>query len=113
MIKRLKKLSPLTIKATFLGAHAIPKEYKNNHSAYLDLIINEMLPQIAEEQLAEYIDIFCEEGYFTVDDTEKLLEAAQDYGLIPKTHVNQFTIQGGVKASVKYNALSVDHRNYE
>ena len=68
-----------------------------------------MLPQIAEEQLAEYIDIFCEEGYFTVDDTEKLLEAAQDYGLIPKTHVNQFTIQGGVKASVKYNALSVDH----
>ena len=109
VIKRLKKLSPLTIKATFLGAHAIPKEYKTNHSAYLDLIINEMLPQIAEEQLAEYIDIFCEEGYFTVDDTEKLLEAAQDYGLIPKTHVNQFTIQGGVKASVKYNALSVDH----
>ena len=109
VIKRLKKLSPLTIRATFLGAHAIPKEYKTNHSAYLDLIINEMLPQIAEEQLAEYIDIFCEEGYFTVDDTEKLLEAAQDYGLIPKTHVNQFTIQGGVKASVKYNALSVDH----
>ena len=109
VIKRLKKLSPLTIKATFLGAHAIPKEYKTNHSAYLDLIINEMLPQIAEEQLAEYIDIFCEEGYFTVDDTEKLLEVAQDYGLIPKTHVNQFTIQGGVKASVKYNALSVDH----
>ena len=109
VIKRLKKLSPLTIKATFLGAHAIPQEYKTNKSAYLDLIIDEMLPQIAQEQLAEYIDIFCEEGYFSVEDTERLLEAAQSYGLIPKTHVNQFTIQGGVKASVKYKALSVDH----
>ena len=109
VIKRLKKLSPLTIKATFLGAHAIPQEYKTNKSAYLDLIIDEMLPQIAQEQLAEYIDIFCEEGYFSVEDTERLLEAAQSYGLIPKTHVNQFTIQGGVKASIKYKALSVDH----
>ena len=109
VIKRLKKLSPLTIKATFLGAHAIPQEYKTNKSAYLDLIIDEMLPQIAQDQLAEYIDIFCEEGYFSVEDTERLLEAAQSYGLIPKTHVNQFTIQGGVKASVKYKALSVDH----
>ena len=116
VIKRLKKLSPLTIKATFLGAHAIPQEYKTNKSAYLDLIINEMLPQIAQEQLAEYIDIFCEEGYFSVEDTERLLEAAQSYALIPKTHVNQFTILGGVKASVKYKALSVDHleiMNYE
>ena len=109
VIKRLKKLSPLTIKATFLGAHAIPQEYKTNKSAYLDLIINEMLPQIAQEKLAEYIDIFCEEGYFSVEDTERLLEAAQSYALIPKTHVNQFTILGGVKASVKYKALSVDH----
>jgi len=109
VIKRLKKLSPLTIKATFLGAHAIPQEYKTNKSAYLDLIINEMLPQIAQEQLAEYIDIFCEQGYFSVEDTERLLEAAQSYGLLPKTHVNQFTILGGVKASVKYKALSVDH----
>ena len=109
VIKRLKKLSPLTIKATFLGAHAIPQEYKTNKSAYLDLIIDEMLPQIAQEQLAEYIDIFCEEGYFSVKDTVRLLEAAQSYGLIPKTHVNQFTIQGGVKASIKYRALSVDH----
>ena len=109
VIKRLKKLSPLTIKATFLGAHAIPQEYKTNKSAYLDLIINEMLPQIAQEQLAEYIDIFCEEGYFSVEDTERLLEAAQSYGLLPKTHVNQFKILGGVKASIKYKALSVDH----
>ena len=109
VIKRLKKLTPLTVKATFLGAHAIPQEYKTNKSAYLDLIIDEMLPQIAQEQLAEYIDIFCEEGYFSVKDTERLLEAAKSYGLIPKTHVNQFTIQGGVKASIKYRALSVDH----
>ena len=109
VIKRLKKLSPLTIKATCLGAHAIPQEYKTNKSAYLNLIINEMLPQIAQEQLAEYIDIFCEEGYFSIEDTERLLEAAQSYGLIPKTHVNQFTILGGVKVSVKYKALSVDH----
>ena len=109
VIKRLKEISPLTIKATFLGAHAIPQEYKTNKSAYLDLIIHEMLPQIVQEQLAEYIDIFCEEGYFSVEDTERLLEAAQRYDLIPKTHVNQFTIQGGIKASVKYKALSVDH----
>ena len=109
VIKRLKEISPLTIKATFLGAHAIPQEYKTNKSAYLDLIIDEMLPQIAQEQLAEYIDIFCEEGYFSVKDTVRLLEAAKSYGLIPKTHVNQFTIQGGVKASIKYRALSVDH----
>jgi len=109
VIKRLKELSPLTIKATFLGAHAIPQEYKNNKSAYLDIVINEMLPQVAEEGLAEYIDIFCEEGYFSVEDTERLLEAAKQFGLIPKTHVNQFTILGGVEASVKYKALSVDH----
>ena len=109
VIKRLKELSPLTIKATFLGAHAIPQEYKNNKSAYLDIVINEMLPQVAEEGLAEYIDIFCEEGYFSVEDTERLLAAAKQFGLIPKTHVNQFTILGGVEASVKYKALSVDH----
>ena len=109
VIKKLKEISPLTIKATFLAAHAVPNKYKSNKSAYLDLIINEMLPQIAHEQLAEYIDIFCEEDYFSVEDMERLLEAAQPYGLVPKTHVNQFTILGGVKKSIKYKALSVDH----
>mgnify|MGYP001382069166 FL=1 len=109
VIKRLKEISPLTIKATFLAAHAIPNKYKSNKSAYLDLIIDEMLPQIVQEQLAEYIDIFCEEDYFSVEDMERLLEAAQPYGLIPKTHVNQFTILGGVKESIKHKALSVDH----
>jgi imidazolonepropionase len=109
VIKKLNELSPLTIKATFLGAHAIPLEYKSRKSDYLDCIINEMLPRIAEENLAEYIDIFCEEGYFSVEDTERLLTEAKKWGLIPKTHVNQFTILGGVEASVKYGALSVDH----
>ncbi len=109
VIKKLNELSPLTIKATFLGAHAIPLEYKGRKSDYLDLIINDMLPRIVEENLAEYIDIFCEEGYFSVEDTERLLTEAKKWGLIPKTHVNQFTILGGVKASVKHGALSVDH----
>ena len=109
VIKKLKEVSPLTIKATFLGAHAIPAEFKDNKEGYMNLVINEMLPKVAEEGLAEYVDIFCEDGYFTVADTERLLEAATQLGLTPKTHVNQFNIIGGVQASVKYNALSVDH----
>jgi len=109
VIKKLNELSPLTIKATFLGAHAIPLEYKSRKSDYLDCIINEMLPRIAEESLAEYIDIFCEEGYFSVEDTKRLIAEAKKWGLTPKTHVNQFTILGGVEASVKHGALSVDH----
>ena len=109
IIKKLKEISPLTIKSTFLGAHALPQEYKGNKDAYMNLVIQEMLPQVAEEGLAEYVDIFCEYGYFDVADTERLLEAAQQYGLIPKTHVNQFNVIGGVQASVKYRALSVDH----
>ena len=109
VIKKLKEISPLTIKATFLGAHAIPTEYKSKTSTYLDLVINEMLPLVAQENLAQYVDIFCEEGYFSVKDTERLLQAAKQYNLIPKTHVNQFNILGGVTASVKHQALSVDH----
>lgn len=109
VIKKLKEVSPLTIKATFLGAHAVPAEFKNNKDGYMDLVINEMLPKVAEEGLAEYVDIFCEDGYFSVADTEHLLAAATQLGLTPKTHVNQFNIIGGVQASVKYNALSVDH----
>lgn len=109
VIKKLKEVSPLTIKSTFLGAHALPQEYKGNKDAYMDLVINEMLPQVAAENLADYVDIFCEDGYFDVADTERLLEAASQYNLIPKTHVNQFNIISGVQASVKYNALSVDH----
>ena len=109
VIKKLKKISPVRIKATFLGAHALPNEYKGKKDKFIDLIINEILPKVAEENLAEYIDVFCEKGYFDVSDTERILEAGNKYNLIPKTHVNQFNVIGGVEASLKYNALSVDH----
>jgi imidazolonepropionase len=109
VIKKLKENYKLPIKATFLGAHAVPAEFKDNKGGYLDVIINEMLPLIAKENLAEYIDIFCETGYFTVADTERILAAGKKYGLTPKTHVNQFTSIGGVQKSIEYNALTVDH----
>jgi len=108
-IKKLKENYNIPIKATFLGAHAVPAEYKGNKQGYLDLIINEMLPLISKENLAEYIDIFCETGYFSVDDTEQILAAGKKYGLTPKTHVNQFTSIGGIQTSIEYNALTVDH----
>lgn len=107
--KELDRDFPITIKTTFLGAHAVPSEYKDNKKGYLDLIINEMLPKIAAEKLASYVDIFCETGYFSVADTERLLKAAKPYGLIPKIHVNQFNAIGGITAGVKNGALSVDH----
>ena len=109
VIKKLNKNYPITIKATFLGAHALPIEFKNNKSGYLDVVINEILPIVAKENLAEFVDIFCETGYFSVKDTERLLQASQKYRLTPKIHVNQFTAIGGVQAGVKFNALSVDH----
>ena len=109
VIKRLKENTEVSIKATFLGAHALPKEYKDNKEGYMDLVINEMLPKVAEENLADYVDIFCEKGYFTVEDTVRLLKAAKKLGIQSKTHVNQFNSIGGVEASVKLGALSVDH----
>ena len=109
VIKRLRENYNLPIKATFLGAHAFPKEYKDDKNGYIDLIINEMLPKIAKEKLADFIDVFCETGYFSVKDTDRILEAGKKHGLIPKVHVNQFTTIGGVQVSVKHNALSVDH----
>lgn len=109
VIKRLKEHYDIPIKATFLGAHAVPSNYKNNKTGYLKMLIEDVLPQISEEHLAEYIDIFCETGYFSVEDTELILEAGKKYGLIPKIHVNQFNAIGGVQAGIKYNALSVDH----
>lgn len=112
MLRVIKKLAdnyPIKIKATFLGAHAFPLEYKENHSGYIDLIINEMLPKIAAENLAEYIDAFCETGYFSVEETERIMEAGKAFGLIPKIHVNQFNAIGGIAACVQHNALSVDH----
>jgi len=108
-IKKLKENYNIPIKATFLGAHAVPAEYKGNKQGYLDLIVNEMLPLISKENLAEYIDVFCETGYFSVADTEQILAAGKQYGLTPKTHVNQFTSIGGIQKSIEYNALTVDH----
>jgi imidazolonepropionase len=109
VIKRLKENYSIPIKATFLGAHAVPANYKNDKQGYLQLLIDEIMPKISEEKLAEYVDIFCETGYFSVEDTELILEAGKQHGLIPKIHVNQFTAIGGVQAGVKHNALSVDH----
>jgi imidazolonepropionase len=109
VINRLSKEYPITIKATFLGAHAFPLEYASNREGYIDLIINEMLPEIAKNKLADFIDVFCETGYFTVVETEQIMEAGIRFGLKPKIHVNQFNSIGGIQAGIKYNALSVDH----
>ena len=107
--KRIEKEFPILVKTTFLGAHALPMEYKNRKEDYLDLVINNMLPKVAEDNLADYIDVFCEKGYFSLKDTERILKAGKKYDLIPKIHVNQFNAFGGVALGVKYNALSVDH----
>lgn len=109
VIKRLKENYDLPIKATFLGAHAFPTEFKENHQGYIDLIINEMLPKIAKENLADYIDAFLETGYFSIQETEQIMEAGKKYNMPAKIHVNQFTAINGIKACVNYNALSVDH----
>ena len=109
VIKKLAENYPIKIKATFLGAHAFPTEYKENHSGYIDLIIDEMLPKIDAEKLADYIDVFCETGYFSVAETERIMEAGKNYNLIPKIHVNQFNALNGIAACVRHQARSVDH----
>lgn len=109
VIKRLKEAAGIAIKATFLGAHAFPTHYKENHRGYIDLIINEMIPKIREEGLAEYIDVFCERNYFSVEEMEEILLAGKEAGLIPKVHVNQFSALGGIQKAIELGALSVDH----
>ena len=109
VIKRLAEDYPITIKPTFLGAHAVPSEYKQNPEVFIDLLIHEMLPKIAEEGLAEFIDVFCEKGYFTTTQTDRILETGSRYGLQAKIHVNQFSISGGIQVAIKHRALSVDH----
>ena len=109
VIKKLAENHSITIKSTFLGAHAFPKEFKENHSGYIDLIIDEMLPKIAEENLADFIDVFLETGYFSVEETKRIMEAGKRFGLRSKIHVNQFTAISGIAACVKHNALTVDH----
>ena len=112
VIKRLKETTPLTIKSTFLGAHSIPLNYKNNPSKYVDLVINEMIPQVVKEGLADYIDVFCDRGFFTPEDTDRILKAGLKFGLIGKIHANELDFSGGVQVGVKNNALSVDHLEF-
>jgi imidazolonepropionase len=109
VIKRLKESNSISIKATFLGAHAFPIEFKENHRGYIDLIIKEMLPLIANEKLSDYIDVFCERNYFSVEEMTEILKAGKKYGLIPKVHVNQFSVMGAVSKAIELGALSVDH----
>ena len=109
VIKKLKTLSPLTIKATFLGAHAIPAEYKKNKRAYIDLLINEMMPKIEAERLADYCDIFCEQSYFTKEETIEILTAGKKHGMTPKVHAEQMSNSGGTIAGVEVSAISFDH----
>ncbi len=109
VVKRIKESCPLEVKATFLGAHAVPEKYKQNREEYVDLIINEMIPAVTSEELADFIDVFCDRGFFTVDDTERILMTGLKYGLTPKIHANELDYSGGVQVGVKYNALSVDH----
>jgi imidazolonepropionase len=112
VIRSLKELSPLTIKATFLGAHAIPLEYRGKQKEYVDLVINEMIPVVASEELADFIDVFCDRGFFTTEDTERILMAGIKYGLRPKIHANELDFSGGIEVGVKYGALSVDHLEF-
>ena len=107
--RRLREISPIPIKTTFLGAHALPAAYKTNRTAYVDLLIQEMLPRIAEEGLADYCDVFCERGFFTVEETDRILKAAWTFGLKPKIHANQLDYSGGVQVGLANNAVSVDH----
>ncbi len=109
VIKRLKNTFPIPIKATLLAAHTYPQAYKNDHQGYINLIINEMLPVVAEEKLADYIDVFCERSFFSVEETDQILSAATKYGLKPKIHANQLSVSGGVQIGVKHHAVSVDH----
>jgi len=109
VIKKLKETTPISIKSTFLGAHAVPEKYKDNKKEYIELVINEMLPEIASNNLDDYIDVFCEEGYFTNEDTIRILQAGKKHNLQGKTHVNQFNSLGGVKSSIDNDSLSVDH----
>ncbi len=112
VIKRIKDLNLLPVKATFLGAHALPLDYKTNKESYIQLIINDMLPAIAKEKLADYIDVFCEQNYFTALETKRILEAGKKHGLIPKVHAEQLSHTNGIRTGVECNAISVDHLEF-
>lgn len=112
VIKRLSEETPLTIKSTFLGAHAFPEKYKDEPDRYVKLVIEEMLPAVAAEKLADYIDVFCDRGFFSVEQTERILTAGTKFGLVPKIHANELDYSGGIQTGVKHGALSVDHLEF-
>jgi imidazolonepropionase len=112
VIRRLKELDLIDIKATFLGAHAIPAAFKANRAGYIELLIKDMLPKIAAEGLADYVDVFCDKGFFTVEETDQILSAGAKYGLKPKIHANELDYSGGIQVGVKHQAISVDHLEY-
>lgn len=112
VIRRLKENTPLTIRSSFLGAHALPAEYKGRRKEYVDMVVGKMIPRVAGEGLADYIDVFCDRGFFTVEETERILEAGSRYGLRGKIHANELDYSGGIQAGVKFNALSVDHLEF-
>ena len=112
VIKRIRETAPIAVRSNFLGAHSIPAEYRENQGEYVDLVINEMIPQVAAEELADYIDVFCDKGFFTIEETDKILLAGMKYGMRPKIHANELDYSGGIQVGVKYNALSVDHLEF-
>jgi len=112
VIKRLKETTPLKIKSSFLGAHAVPADYRGRQGEYVDMVINEMIPMVAAEDLADYIDVFCDKGFFTVEETDRILNAGMKHGMRPKIHANELDYSGGIQVGVKYNALSVDHLEF-
>jgi imidazolonepropionase len=112
VIRRIKMESALTVKATFLGAHAIPEKFRENRKGYIDLIVNEMIPAVAAERLADYIDVFCDRGFFTLEETDRILTAGAAFGLLPKMHANELGYSGGIQLGVRHSALSVDHLEY-
>lgn len=112
VIRRLRETSPLTIRATLLGAHGIPMEYRGCQEKFVDLVIDRMIPQAADEGLADFIDVFCDAGFFTVEDTDRMLEAGAKYGMRPKIHANEMACSGGIQCAVRHNALSCDHLEY-
>lgn len=109
VIRRMKETAPIAVRSNFLAAHAFPREYADDHDAYVSLIVDEMLPEVAKEGLADFVDVFCDDGFFTVPQTENILAAAAKYGIRPKIHANELALSGGIQLGVRYNALSVDH----
>jgi imidazolonepropionase len=112
VIRRLREETPVTIKSTFLGAHAVPAAFKGRQDAYVDLLVNEMVPAVAAEGLADYIDVFCDRGFFTVPQTDRILEAGAKYGMVPKIHANELDYSGGIQVGVRHGARSVDHLEF-